>query len=169
MVGVYNKVEEEVSLFTLTPNSSHFPQMLVSEKFNNVHPLVGTFFPLGLRNCPLAVRLSHFITNWEILTKDQNILDIVAGYKIPFLSQPIQKKTPKPSQWNQQQQYLIHQEIEQLPEKGAIRRARTEESQYLSSIFLVPKKAGGNSPVIDWKGLILTFLISTSRWNVCTF
>ena len=126
MLGVDSKVGEEVSsLFTLTPNSSHFPQMVVSEEFNNVHQLIRTLFPLGLRNCPLAGRISHFMKNWEILTKDQNILDIVAGYKIPFLSHPVQKKTPKPFQWSQKQQYLIHQEIEQLLKKGAIQRART--------------------------------------------
>ena len=46
-------------------------------------------------NVPLAGRLKHFSTAWEILTKDQRILSYVSGYQILFLKQPKQNKLPQ--------------------------------------------------------------------------
>ena len=58
-------------------------------------------FPEELKQyVPLAGRISHFVQSWEKLTKDQEILEIVNGYKIPLLRIPVQEKnsfeyTPK--------------------------------------------------------------------------
>ena len=50
-------------------------------------------FPEELKqNVPLGGRISHFVQSWEKLTKDQEILEIVKGYKIPLLRTPVQEK-----------------------------------------------------------------------------
>jgi len=40
-------------------------------------------------------RLKLFCQNWENLTQDAQILEIVKGYKIPFLVKPQQNLLPK--------------------------------------------------------------------------
>ena len=58
------------------------PVMLETSKFPNLHPLVETLFPvshLDFQNLPAAGRLKWFLRNWEILTQDPQILDIVVS------------------------------------------------------------------------------------------
>ena len=38
-------------------------------------------------NLQAAARLTHFDMNWEEITNNPYILDIVQGYQIPFLSE----------------------------------------------------------------------------------
>ena len=35
--------------------------------------------------CPLSGRLKHFLPAWRLLTKDQSVLFLVEGFKIPLL------------------------------------------------------------------------------------
>ena len=53
------------------------------------------FCSLKVPTVPLVGRLVHFLGSWEKLIKDQNILQIVKGYRIPFLCRPKQKREPK--------------------------------------------------------------------------
>ena len=53
---------------------------------------------------------------------------------------------------SEQQSLLVDQEISKL-EKGAIQKAETAQEEFLSNIFLVGKKDGGNRPVINLKNL----------------
>ena len=46
---------------------------------------------LKIPTVPLAGRLMHLLSSWEKLTKDQNIFQIVKGYRIPFFCRPKQK------------------------------------------------------------------------------
>ena len=50
-------------------------------------------FPEELKqNVPLGGRISHIVQSWEKITKDQEILEKVKGYKIPLLRTPVQEK-----------------------------------------------------------------------------
>ena len=50
-------------------------------------------FPVELkRNVSPGGKISHFVQSWEKLTKDQEFLEIVKGYKIPLLRTPVQEK-----------------------------------------------------------------------------
>ena len=60
-----------------------------------VHPLVKEMYPGELKqNVPLGGRISYFVLSWEKLTKDQEILEIVKGYKIPLLKTLVQENIP---------------------------------------------------------------------------
>ena len=73
-----------------------FPPIIPIEDLRNVHPWVKSLFSARIvTNLPLAGRLKHFLEAWEILTKDPEILEIVRGFKIPFLKNPTQKRVPQ--------------------------------------------------------------------------
>ena len=52
-------------------------------------------FPRELKqNVPREERISYFFQSFEKLSKDQEILEIVKGYKIPLLRTQVQEKIP---------------------------------------------------------------------------
>ena len=60
-----------------------------------------------ISNVSLAGRLPYFITAWENITQDQEILSIVKGYEISFISLTSQEKIPNLSK---EQFSLLEQE-----------------------------------------------------------
>ena len=88
------------------------------EKLPYAHKLVKWLFSLGqLPNIQVAGRLKHFVKKWELLTKDQSILEIVKGYQILFLSQHLQHKLPGEIHLNLKQKSVVAEEIENLLKK----------------------------------------------------
>ena len=47
---------------------------------------------IKLTTMPLIGQLKCFLNSWKMLTRDQDILSVVEGYKIPFPTEPHQKK-----------------------------------------------------------------------------
>ena len=129
------------------------------EKLEHVHPLVKEMFPEELKqNIPLGGRISHFVQSWEKLTKDQEILEIVKGYKIPLLRTPVQEKVPLNTPLKENQKFLVEEEIKEMLEKEAIKKVSQHKGQhaqhqFLTNLFLVRKKDGGYRPVINLKTL----------------
>ena len=70
-------------------------------------------------NASLAGRLPYFITAWEKVTQDQEILSIVKGYEIAFVSLTSQEKIPNLSK---EQFSLLEQKGLEMLEKGAIQK-----------------------------------------------
>ena len=62
---------------------------------NYVHSWIECLFSQEIQNMRLAGRLRHFLQNWKILTQYPNILSIMEGYKIPFLSPPAKTQNRK--------------------------------------------------------------------------
>ena len=104
--------------------------------------------PLQISTNHLAGRLAHHLQNWQAITQDRWVLSTVQGYKIDFLSNPHQKFIPHPAQFSTEQRQLITEEITELLLKGAIEEVNTPPGYY-SNLFLVPKKDGGQRPVIN--------------------
>ena len=122
----------------------------------NVHPALmamGMDTTILPRPLQLAGRLQHFLSNWKLLTRDQFILEMVVGIQIPFTSFPHQSRVPPLTFHNQSEQVAIDQEISEMLQKGAIQVVSPMNGEFLSSVFLVKKKDGGNRPVINLKEL----------------
>ena len=82
----------------------------------------------------------HFLSCWEKMTKDQNILQIVKGYGIPFLWRPKQKREPQEINFSMQEKATISLEVQNLLKKGAVEQVCPQKDQFLSNIFKVKKK-----------------------------
>ena len=72
----------------------------------------------------------------------------------------------KPQQWNKDQKELIDLEVKEMLQKGAISKVSHQEGEFLSQIFLVGKKDGGNRPVIKLKTSTNLGLITEGRLHV---
>ena len=103
---------------------------------------------------------------WEKLTKDQEILKIRKGYKIPLLRAPVREKIPLNTLLNENHKFLVEKETKEMLEKGAIKKVSQRsykdqwshkyqhaQNQFLSSLFLVRKKDGCYRPAINLKTL----------------
>ena len=89
------------------PPNKIFLSYLQCFNINRVHPLVRALFPKNpIPEVPLVWRLKFFYSNCAKLTRDPNILNIVKGFEVPFLKNPVQVKSPNPPILNQEQSSL---------------------------------------------------------------
>ena len=102
---------------------------------------------------PIAGRLAHFQCNWEILAQDQWVLQTVAGYQLELLAIPHQTTYPHPMNGSKEEQAQITREVAELLSKGAIQEAQLLPESFVSQIFLIEKKDGGQRPVVNLKCL----------------
>ena len=102
----------------------------------------------------LAGRLSLFKNNWEKICSDRWVLDAIQGYQIEWLARPCQRHQPACPHFSKEETESLETEIGQMVLKGAITPVETGmENDFVSSIFLVPKKDGGHRPIINLKRL----------------
>ena len=97
-------------------------------------------------------RLEGHVNKWTKLTSDRSILDAVTGYKIEFLPEcdpPIQNKPVFQHKMAVEETYVIDGEISKLHQKGVIEQSHHECGQYISPIFIRPKKDGGYRMILD--------------------
>ncbi|CAG2251239.1 unnamed protein product [Mytilus edulis] len=100
---------------------------------------------------PIAGRLKHFVKNWEIITSDKKILKDIQNVEITFQSHPIQLKDPRMTVLNQKEKHLMSTEVKEMLTKEVIVPVKPCKDQFLSNWFLVPKKDGGQRPVLNLK------------------
>ncbi|CAH1242857.1 TNKS2 [Branchiostoma lanceolatum] len=99
-------------------------------------------------------RLVHFLQKWQQLTSDPWVLQCVRGYKLEFATTPpIQRRLPSCRARGPQQVEVLNEEVGVLLSKGAIREVPYHSTQFVSTLFTVPKKTGGLRPVINLKPL----------------
>ena len=61
--------------------------------------------------------------NWRQITQDQWVLEPVQGYRIPFMSKPHQRQLPRQLCPSKEGETLLHVEIQEMLEKGAIKES----------------------------------------------
>ena len=93
---------------------------------------------------PVGGCLKHFVHEWKKLTHDPEILQIVSGMKISLTKEVIQTKRPFPFPLSYEENLAASEDINTLLAKGAIVPCSAdEEGQFISTVFLTPKKDGG--------------------------
>ena len=74
------------------------------------------------------------------------------GYKLDLLKTPTRQR-PAVLHHYQTDHALITEEVQELLAKQAIREAQIFPNNFISQLFLVEKKGGGQRPVINLKAL----------------
>ena len=99
-----------------------------------------------------AGRLGNFIQEWRKITSDSEILQTVAGLKIEFVDNtaPVQTSTPS-SYFNMKERAIVDAEVQTLLQKGVLEETTPVDGEYLSNIFLRPKKNGSFRLILNLK------------------
>lgn len=100
-----------------------------------------------------AGSLLNNLHKWREITSDPWILETVSGYHLEFESIPYQSKPPKLPTFSDRDTELIQTEINKLISKGAISEVHPCCDEFISNLFLVPKKTGDFRPVFNLKPL----------------
>ena len=82
------------------------------------------------QNVPPGGRISHFIQSSENLTKDQEILEMVNGNKIPLLRTPVQEKIHLNTPLKENQKFLVEKETKEMLDKGSIKKVSQNKDQH---------------------------------------
>ena len=103
-----------------------------------------------------AGRLRNFVSEWQKITSDKNILNIVSHCKIEFKDNvlPIQNSDSiKNIKFNKTEYNIIENEIAKLLDMGVIEEVNSEQGEFISSIFVRPKKNGEYRMILNLKQL----------------
>ena len=98
-------------------------------------------------------KLGTKVDHWSKITTDPWILESIQGYRLEFKTKPIQIYPPIQHSRAKGESTLIRREVDSLLSKGAITVTQHSAGEFLSNIFLVPKKTGDLRPVINLKPL----------------
>jgi hypothetical protein len=101
----------------------------------------------------IAGRLAKFLPFWEQLTQDQWVLEVIRGMRVDLVRSPQQPEPPKQLNFSQSESVAIDNSVSDLLAKAAIARCSHEADEFISRVFLVPKKSGDLRPVINLRGL----------------
>ena len=96
-----------------------------------------------------AGSLSGNLPKWREFTSDPWILQTVSGYHLEFETTPHQVNLPKFPNFSERETALIESEIK----KGAVTEVYPCDNEFISTVFLVPKKTGDFRPVVNLKPL----------------
>ena len=88
------------------------------------------------------------------ITTDPWILEAVSGYRLEMASQPYHLFTPSPINFSDSEYAVVQSEIQTLLDKGVIEHVEYTHGEFISTLFLFPKKSGDLRPVINLKPLI---------------
>ena len=97
--------------------------------------------------------IQYHIEQWEKLTSDQRVLECVSGYKIDFLSEPVQNCMPRQYHLSQEQGEIVETQISDLLYKGVITEIPIYDVNFVSNVFIRPKPNGKHRMIIDLSDL----------------
>ena len=109
----------------------------------------------ALQRVPFSAGNIRFhINQWEVLTSDHYILQIVKGWVIPFLEEPHQRRVPSQYHMQKQERLQLSKEIKNMLVQEAVREVSPVQDQFVSPIFLREKREAGKfRPIINLKEL----------------
>ena len=135
-----------------------------------------------LDSLPEAGRLRFCLSNWKRISSDPWIWQTVSGYPLDLIAKPHQERPPMPIRFTPHLSRMISDKVHELKGKSAIQHVKPQQDQFISQIFLVPKKDGSQRPVVNLKPLnrliaryrfkmegarILRDLVRRNDWMIC--
>ena len=109
--------------------------------------------PLSTFNSCTAGRLKNFVSKWQTITSDQRILNAIRGVRIDFIEQPTQFFVPSQYNFNPLEVEIIDQKIDCFLERGIIEKTTHSTGEYISNVFIRPKKDGSHRLILNLKQL----------------
>ena len=102
-----------------------------------------------------AGQIKYYVDEWRKLTSDNNILDMVQHAHLQFSEGfiPIQHKNVQPYCMSQKERFVVDGELAKLTNKGVIQEWQESSDQYLSNVFIRPKKDGSYRMILNLKEL----------------
>ena len=100
---------------------------------------------------PVGGRLKWFKSQWYNLTKDPKLIEMISGCPIR-ISRPLPSNTSvRDIRMNSKEMSAAREHISELLAKNAVVKSNREEGDFLSNVFLCPKKDGGYRMILNLK------------------
>ena len=132
---------------------NHTPMLTqVASPKHHLEVLIGQM-NLTITSPILAGRLAQFIPNWQKVTQDRWVLQAIGGYQLELVQTPWQIKPMPAINCAIGDKELISKEVKELLSKGAVVEIPPSQEGFVSQLFLVEKKEGGQRPVVNLKAL----------------
>ena len=131
-------------------------QITKMSRLNKLHASVSQieFKEIHQNNIPLGGRLTHFLENWKLITRDTNLLENISGYRIEFQAKPVQVNSKYQIVLSKLERKILNSEIEEMKSKQAVEFVQSQtKDQFVSHLFVRPKKDGGMRPIFNLKSL----------------
>jgi hypothetical protein len=101
-----------------------------------------------------AGRIKYFVQKWEEITSDPVILDIVQHYHIEFYENWQGQQAVLPNmKFGLKEQCDIDETMQKLLEKRVIQQVGHCPGEFISGIFVTPKKDGSSRMILNLKKL----------------
>ena len=97
--------------------------------------------------------IKWFFSHWQEITNDPEILDMVSGTHIEFQSIPTQTRPKTSSKFSPQECATIQAEISNLLRKSFIVQTHHAPGEFISPIFVRPKKDGTSRMILNLQSL----------------
>jgi len=104
-------------------------------------------------NAPIGGRIRHCLHNWKLITSDISILNIVRGSVLELTKPRPRRLAAHTPSFSHDETMKIQQEINSMLDKEAIKPVSEDQVQYMSHLFLRPKKDGTFRPIFNLKSL----------------
>ena len=96
-------------------------------------------------------RVRMFVSQWYKLTKDPKIINMIKGCSIDVQQDIDQTRPMQPLHFSAEETAQIDEHISELFRKNAIKEFEHEKGEFISNIFLCPKKDGGARVILNLK------------------
>ena len=126
--------------------------MLQVTQFEDFIPTLIAYL-VAQTSCFKSGRLEKFTHCWQKITSDTEILQMVSGQYIEFDTKPCQTHPPALKCFSAAENDIISKEVANLLQKAVIVETSHEPGEFISSIFVRPKKDGSHRMILNLKNL----------------
>ena len=88
------------------------------------------------------------LQNWQQITSDPNILELVKGIKLDFKEPPIQNKLPNEIKFSKEDEKLVRLELQRFLDLGILQQSTIEPGDFVSNLFIRHKKEPGKIRIL---------------------